>query len=66
MVLLIFYANKKTGGTNRLSPCCTTGFRLIIFLFCRHTSRKLSTLTYPVTNFPAGVLPQYSALVVTR
>ena len=27
---------------------------------------KLSTDTYPVTYFPAGVLPQYSARVVMR
>lgn len=58
--------NKKTGSTAGDFLFCTAGFLLVIYFICRQISRKLSTLTYPVTYFPAGVLPQYSLRVVIR
>ena len=58
--------NKKPAVQNRKSSAVLPVFLLVIYLYCRQTSRKLSTLTYPVTYFPAGVLPQYALRVVIR
>ena len=56
----------KTGGANKALPLLHRRFSRCYHGSIRYTSRKLSTLTYPVTYLPAGVFPQYSALVVTR
>lgn len=65
-IFLRLSITKKTGSTAGDFLFCTAGFLLVIYFICRQISRKLSTLTYPVTYFPAGVLPQYSLRVVIR
>ncbi len=56
----------KAGSTAGGFLFCTAGFFVICIGLSFLCYLKLSQDTYPVTNFPTGVLPQFAAVVVMR